>query len=245
MMQDSKNIEYWKKQRIVDWYKRQFEEPYRITIAFQKFIDENINISTEYVMDLGCGAGEVTSYFANIYKNANFLGLDINDELFKYCTDYPPNMRLKKGDWFCLNPKYKDNFKGVISSQVLSWLPEYEKPLEEICKKVNPVWIAISSLFWEGNIDYIVQLKNYNDCTKDQQYSMVNYNIYSVSKIFELLKKHGYNKLVYKPFEIDMDIPVKDSGKLQYYTIKTENGKRLAFNTCLYQPEGFIFASRE
>lgn len=151
---------------------------------------------------------------------------------------------MEAGDWFCLSPKYRNCFSGVISSQVLSWLPEYEKPLEEIYKKVNPDWIAISSLFWEGNIDYIIQLKNYNDRTEKQQYSTVNYNVYSVSKIFELLRDYGYDKLIYKPFEIDIDINARDMSNLQYYTIKTEEGRRLAFNTCLYQPEGFIFASK-
>ncbi len=116
-MLDKKNEEYWENERALQWYKRQFEEPYRITVAFRKFIEKNINISSLKglnVLDLGCGAGEVTSYFAEIYPDIYFTGIDANESLFKYCMKHPANMKLEKGDWFDLSAKYYDNSGGGI-----------------------------------------------------------------------------------------------------------------------------------
>ncbi len=129
-----------------------------------------------------------------------------------------------------------------MSSQTLSWLPEYERPIEEICNKIKPEWMAFSSLFWDGNIDYRIELRNYDDCIAEKEYSTVHYNVISIPHLSSILRKYGYHYVYYEPFEIDMDIEPGDTKKLSYYTVKTEKGKRMAFNTCLYQPEGFVFA---
>ena len=61
--------------------------------------------------------------------------------------EYVNNLNFKVGDMYQLE---KEDFDGVISLQTLSWLPDYEKPLEEISQKINPRWIAITSLFYPG-----------------------------------------------------------------------------------------------
>ena len=129
------------------------------------------------------------------------------------------------------------------SLQTLSWLPEYQRPLEQICK-LNPNWIAVSSLFYDGKINYTINIENYERPANGAEFSQVNYNIYSVPIIREMLRVYGYTRFCYRPFEIDIDISRPEHSDLGYYTVKTKEDRRLAFNTCLYQPEGFIFASK-
>lgn len=240
---DGKNTDYWIEEANIDWYKRQFKEPYRITVAFEQFLEKNIRIADDPILDVGCGAGSALSYIADKHKNAQFTGIDINAQLFKLYEGEKNNINFEKADCFNLDEKYINKFKGVISLQTLSWLPEYKRPLEQICK-LNPEWIAISSLFYDGRINYTIKLENYERPTKKELYSKVNYNIYSVPIIQDMLRQYGYAYFNYEPFEMDMDIDRPTHNDLGYYTIKTEENKRLSFNTCLYQPEGFIFAKK-
>ncbi len=45
---------------------------------------------------------------------------------------------------------------GVLLVQVLSWVSDYEKPLNQVFRKVRPKWIAVTALFYEG-ISIVIQ----------------------------------------------------------------------------------------
>lgn len=242
-MQKKENIDYWTEENNLEWYTRQFKEPYRITVAFEAFLASHTNLDNKDILDIGCGPGAGTSYLAKKHLSSRFTGIDINTNLFDLYQGTSNNIRFQYGDIFRLDEGLKDKFDGIISLQTLSWLPEYRTPIEQMCK-LNPKWIAFSSLFYEGAINYTISLENYEKPTKESDFSQVYYNIYSVPKLAELFSSYGYKNLQYAPFEIDMDISRPKHKDLGYYTIKTFDGKRLAFNTCLYQPEGFIFVSK-
>lgn len=243
MEQDRANIEYWTEKTILQWHRRQYDRPYRRTVAFEKFLNENVNMDNQEILDIACGGGGVTSYIAQLHKSSQFTGIDINVELFKLHQGLDENIRFEYGDIYNLNNAYINKFQGIICFQTLSWLPECKRPLEQMCK-LNPEWMAFTSLFYDGKINYTISLENHERPTHDSDYSQVYYNIYSVPLIVELLSGYGYNKVYYHPYEIDIDINKPEHKDLGFYTVKTENGKRLGFNTCLYLPEGFIFASR-
>lgn len=243
MGQEKKNIDYWTEENNLEWYIRQFREPYRITVAFEKFLAVNTDLDHKKILDIGCGPGSGTSYFAQKHLSSSFTGIDINTKLFDLYQGTSGNIQFQYGDVFNLDHTLTNQFDGIISLQTLSWLPEYRGPIEQMCK-LNPDWIAFSSLFYEGSINYTISLENYGKPTKESDFSQVYYNIYSVPKITELFADYGYGNVKYAPFEIDIDISRPDHKNLGYYTVNTTDGKRLAFNTCLYQPEGFFFASK-
>lgn len=240
-MQDKSNIEYWLEKENLEWYTRQFDNPYRITVAFEKFLTENVNMNGLSILDIGCGPGGGTAYIAERHMTSKFTGIDINTRLFELYRGSSKNIEFEYGDIYRLDEKYVDKYQGIICLQTLSWLPEYKDALEQMCK-LNADWIAFSSLFYEGKINYTISLENYERPTQQSEYSQVYYNIYSVPLITEIFHDYGYKNVIYKPFEIDIDIEKPKHKNLGYYTIKTDAGKRLAFNTCLYQPEGFICA---
>jgi len=242
-MQEKSNQDYWIVDKNLEWYKRQFKNPYRITVAFEKFLTENVNLNNQRILDVGCGAGSALAYIAEKHKDSRFTGIDINTKLFQLFEEDLDNIKFEKADCFNLSKKYINQFDGVISLQTLSWLPEYQRPLEQICM-LNPKWIAASSLFYDGKINYTISIENYERPTSEAEFSKVNYNICSVPIIREMLRGYGYIKFCYSPFEIDIDISKPEHSDLGYYTVKTRDDKRLAFNTCLFQPEGFIFASK-
>lgn len=230
-----------------DYHERQFKIPYRSTILFDNFLSRRISIGGgDKILDLACGGGANEYYFANKYPSAEFIGMDIDTSLFCLFHKYGgslKNVTLIGGDWFNISEQHIGKYNGVISLQSLSWLPEWEKPLEEICK-LQPQFIAMSSLFYEGNIDYCIKLKNFERPENNKKYSECYYNIYPLPKIQFFLDERGY-KMEYEPFEIDIDIPKPKSKDIGTYTIKTEDGKRLQISAAMLMPWYFIYAERK
>lgn len=66
-MQDKSNIEYWLEKENLEWYTRQFDNPYRITVAFEKFLTENVNMNGLSILDIGCGPGGYCIYCRKAY----------------------------------------------------------------------------------------------------------------------------------------------------------------------------------
>ena len=154
------------------------------------------------------------------------------------------NCKLYQGDWFALEPKWKEKFDGIVSFQTLSWLPEYKVPLKQL-SNLNPNWIALSSLFYEGDIEYTIKLKNYYRPSNNSEFGEMYYNIYSLIRVRKYFEQLGYNKFEYMPFEIDIDLPQTDNIDIGTYTVKLENKKRIQISAALMMPWYFIVASKD
>ena len=196
---------------------------------------------------MACGTGSNTVYLAQKYPNVNFVGIDFNSKnldigLNKIEELKIDNCELRHGNWY--QPENADigAFDGIISFQTLSWLPGYKREIECLAK-LNPNWIAISSLFFEGEIDFDIKISEYDRKDKDgirQSY----YNIYSIPRVREEFSKHGYDKFKYIKFDIDIDIPQMHPNHMGTYTQKMENGERLQISGPLLMPWYFIIACK-
>lgn len=233
---------------IEDYHRRQFIEPYRSTVSFEGFLRKHVNLGGVKVLDLACGGGANEYYFARKYCDSQWDGLDIDENLFTIFdeeTDNIRNVRLMKGDWFNIESSLVGQYDGVISLQALSWLPEWKGPMEQICK-LNPRFIALSSLFYEGDIEYTVNIKNYErpDIEKGTDHTKAFYNIYSIPRIKTFLADNRYRIFYAQPFEIDVDLPKPEKRDWGTYTIKTKEGRRLQLSAAMLMPWYFIYAER-
>ena len=50
-------LEHWESAHTMNYHEQQFFEPKRMTIAFEKFISKNCDISKGRILDLACGGG--------------------------------------------------------------------------------------------------------------------------------------------------------------------------------------------
>jgi ubiquinone/menaquinone biosynthesis C-methylase UbiE len=194
------------------------------------------------------GGGANSKYLADIYTNSQITGIDLDDQNVEIGNKVikesgTENLKLYQGDWYNLDIKWKNKFDGIISFQTLSWLPEYNEALSQLAK-LNPEWIAVSSLFYEGEIEYTNKLKDYYGSSDGKTYVEYYYNIYSIPHVRQCFKKLGYSKFEYIPYEIDIDLPKQDSMDIGTYTIKTETGKRLQISAAMMLPWYFIVASK-
>ena len=149
------------------------------------------------------------------------------------------NARIEQGDWYNLDNSYMDVFDGIVSFQTLSWLPDFREPTSVMCK-LNPRWIALSSLFYNGLVSVTTETQTWNpDLTENRK---LYYNVYSIPVVKGFLKNNGYTNFRCTPFNIDVDIP--NPGEFRTYTEKTVDGKRIQISGPVLMPWYFIAAEK-
>ena len=228
----------------IDYHIKQWDSPYRSTIFFYEFVKESLKKSKK-VIDLGCGIGSSTYYISNFHAKCEFIGIDYSKKYINIGNDIIKskninNLELVEDD--CFNLNVYDKINGVISLQTLSFLPEFERPLKEVFVKLNPEWIAISSLFYEGDITIkskIIQKE------KNPTNPTLCYNTYSIPSVDKYCRKNGYKIHHYTPFEIDIDIDKPDDiDQMNTYTIKTFDNARLQISGPLLMNWYFILIKK-
>ena len=169
---------------------KQHYETYESTKRFVSFVQSKIDLNGKKIIDLGCGGA------AKKFKKSFFLGIDYNTNLInlgkKFLKKYKnlKNLELKKDKWQNIK-RYKLKYDGILSFQTLSYLDIwYTESLKNI-KKKNFNFVAFSSLFYEGKVDYKIFV---NDFSKSE-FTKGYYNIFSLNKIKNILKKNGYRKI--------------------------------------------------
>jgi SAM-dependent methyltransferase len=199
----------------------QWETPKRSTLHFHKFAADAL-ASSRQVVDLGCGAGAATAYLATATPACRFTGIDLSAELVDTANAVAArrglgNLRFESDDWYRL--RERRGVDGVVSLQTLSWLPDYEAPLRIVFERIAPRWIALSSLFYPGDISCRIEV------TEHTRARQTFYNVYAMPAIARFCADFGYRITKSDPFEIDIDIPEPENRDLMgTYTLRVDGG---------------------
>lgn len=226
----------------------QYDRPYRSTVKFLEYLQTQIKKTDNTILDLGCGAGAVLKYLMrdkNLFSEG--VGIDINEEMIDVGNKILKernidNCELRAGDFFQLKREDFKKLDGVISLQTFNILPNYLDIAQCMCR-LEPSWIAFSTLGFEGLIDYEIRLHDYTK-SKDGEYAEVFYNIYSLLRMKEHFSSLGYSKFNYIEFEMDIDLPQTNKMGRGTYTVKTEQGKRIQVSGGMMMPWYFVFVEK-
>ena len=232
------------------YYDRQFEEPYRSTVAFCEWLERKSLLSKhrrQRILDVGTGKGANILYMGKRYSRSEFVGLDINPRLIAERNvvlrrNLIRNCSLIRGDLYRLRKSEVGHIDGVVSYQTLSWLPDYRKPLAGICR-LGPRWIAATSLFYEGLVNARIEVEEFSKGLGGRV-KKCYYNIYSLPILKEFLHHHGYQRVFFTPFEIDIDLPRPRSRLMSTYTENLIGGRRQQISGPLLMSWYFVAAVR-
>lgn len=233
-----------------NYHTKQIQEPYRSTVLFVDWLKEkeDIFVDNSRVLDMACGGGANLYYLSRRFKNVAYEGIDYDRELVDMARDTCQGCdnvkRIMQDDWFNLEKELIGKYDGIVSFQTLSWLSNYEKAIEALTE-LNPKWIAISSLFYEGDIDYFIDLSCYRN-GYDIGENLYKYNVYSLPRVEYLFSRLGYKHFEYTPFKIDIDLDEKNVDKrwIGTYTKKLEDGDRIQISGGIMMPWYFILARK-
>lgn len=248
-MKEQKGLKEWivQDQDNMKFHMGQFDNPYRSTVLFGQFLEKNLSEPTD-IVDFGCGAGAPLSYLVENCKVVNAgYGLDISQDVIecgkRMINDRQiENVTLEQADFYNLHVEHFPSMWGGIALQVVNVMKDYRK-LFLVMDKLNPEYIAFSTLGFEGNIDYMVELHDYNK-KKEGDYTTVFYNIYSLPIMKKYFQNLGYPKFVFEKFIIDIDIPQSNTMGRGTYTIKKDNGERIQISGGMMMPWYFVLAKK-
>jgi SAM-dependent methyltransferase len=237
------------KQRLDEWQKlnaddlayhlRQWSRANRSTVAFADFI-EPVARQSRVIVDVCCGAGGATSCVAERFPAASFVGIDISAQLIALANEKAsghPTLKFEIGD--CYDLARRSDVTGVISLQSLSWLPDWQRPLEQMIEKLRPEWIALSSLFWPGDISCQIKVEEHARSRE------TFYNVYALPRVSAFANALGMRVSKYEPFEIDIDLPSPDRmDVMATRTVMTADSHRLQISGPVLMNWGFVLLER-
>jgi trans-aconitate 2-methyltransferase len=89
-----------------------------------------------HVIDLGCGAGNVTSLLAARWPEADILGLDGSAEMLARAREAAPGCRFARADIAAFVPERPPDV--LFSNAALQWLPDHRRLLPRLFSFLAP-----------------------------------------------------------------------------------------------------------
>jgi len=230
-------LEYQKK------YLDNIRESDRLLIAEVKELALNINKKTCSLIDIGCSTGNFLFHLKKAFPHFDLMGGDAFGEIVENCRRNP---LLTGIDFDVVNIHQTPHDKAFdfVTLNALLHLVE-TKDLDSVAENLSRI------LFPKG---YLLAFSWFNPF--DQEISLVEtspahpegaaINVHSYATITEVLEKQGFDHIVFKPFEIPIDLAGgEDKSSLSSYTRKNSEGKRQLFRGSLYQPWCFLTARKK
>lgn len=231
----------------IEYFSRQLKNPYESTIKFFEFLNKNIHITkNDRILDACGGAGNNAFYAIEKYNLRQIDVFDTNDSYLQLGIRFSKEKNLEKKINFIKENIYdiskktsQNNYEGIICMQTISWLDNHELALSQL-KNLESSWIALSSLFYEGLIDAFIDIKTYDKSLK-VKYKRP-YNIYSIPKIENYLKKLGFSKIVWEKFNLSISLPQVDINEMGTFTEELKNSEKISRSGPILLPWWFVFA---
>jgi hypothetical protein len=180
--------------------------------------------------------------------DTEFIGIDYNEKVIDWGSEYLNkininNLYLEHGDWYNIPNNYKDMFDGIFSIHSFCTLKKIDKALDALLN-LNPNWIGLNSLFYEGPCDVLIHIRDYTRPEITDEYPDADFNIFSLYKLQEYFDDHGFKEFHYKKFKIPFDIDRPLNKGRGTYTVKTKFDDHAQFSGPVYLPWYFIIAKK-
>lgn len=209
--------------------KRYVEEKQEMDIFLEKLISPFLVGKRLKILDAGCGIGHLIYWLNKINPESTFLGVDQTpfyiEEGGQKLHKGVHNVSFEIGKIEDLPPKYSKVFDISVSRMVLSWIPYYESFIRALLE-VTRKHIFISSLFYDGDIDFITKIREFQSESGKNDFTRY-YNVYSLPQFKRFVFDLGVKNMDVQNFEIMVDIPKGPVDKMGTYTENLANGRRL------------------
>jgi len=213
---------------VISSMKKYVEKKQELDKFLENLLKSIIDDKKLKILDASCGIAHLIYNLSSDYPNSTFYGIDqtpyLIDEAKKLCSNRN-NINLQVGDIYDLPKKFGKDFDVSISWKTISWLPHYDECLKSLVA-VTRDHIFLSSLFYDGDIDFEIKVRQYKDLKSDESFDLF-YNVYSYPRFRDFVYKSGAKNVESYDFEIDVDIPKPPESQMGTYTQKMEDGKRL------------------
>lgn len=172
-----------------------YEKSARLQLrAAQELITQCENFSGR-ILDIGAGPGIISKLAT--WPNADIISLDLSSEMAALSQSYSPSIVANMQQL----PVRSSSLDNVISSLSLQWSPDFEVALAEIHRVLKLKGRLAFTTFSPNSLKELKDAFNYLDA---DQHLM---NFEPVMRIFAMLKKAGFDNLIFNSQKITYHYP--------------------------------------
>jgi ubiquinone/menaquinone biosynthesis C-methylase UbiE len=200
-------------------------------------IRSDIQDDSQNLLDLCCGYGRLVYFMEQEFPKLKIHGIDYLESLIKTAQSQfqsSPQISFETANAFDVSKTHGKDFDITVIHKTLSWLPYYETIIQEAFK-VTKKKLYITSLFWDGDIDFITKVFIQASANETDKFSYIN--TYSFPKFKQFCISAGARDIKAEKMQIDVDLNSDDNpDRLQTFTQSTAQGDRLEFTgpLCLH-----------
>jgi|694.fasta_scaffold137044_2 SAM-dependent methyltransferase len=230
----------------------QLTNPYMSTIELTKIISSlTSKVKTELVLDLGCGIGAQSIYFANSFPDIQFLGLDYNRNHIEFAQNLISKedisnltfevFDLLSSEKIQVTKAAETSSLGLISIHTLCCFKNFEPFFEKIVQ-ADPDWIVVNSLFCHGPLEVLIHIRELDNLRPDADPDS-DFNIFSKELVTSYLEDFGY-RVEFQDFYPEKILPAPETGRRGTYTVSTDFHPRTQFSGPVHLPWSFLIANK-
>ncbi len=217
------------KDYIIKGMKKYLSQKQELDKVLEKLVLPLIKNKKLKILDACCGIGHTIYFLSQISSNSEFVGIDKKEYLISQAQEInknsPTKINFEVLDINKLSERFKKEFDITICWKTLSWLSNYQEAIEEMFK-VTQKSIFISSLFYEGDIDFEIKVREYQREAGKKGFNCY-YNVYSLPRFKDFCRQLGAKKTKVYDFEMPIDLKKPPLDQMGTYTEKLANGRRL------------------
>lgn len=143
----------------------------------------------EYILDLGCGGGELTAKIAA--SGARACGIDFAPDMISKAQQKFPNLEFKQHNAELPFP-YSDKFDAVFSNAALHWMLNADAVVKNIAHSLKSGGRFVFEMGGKGNIAEIINAIE----SAAQEFNLTQLPIYnyfpSIAEYSTILEKNGF-----------------------------------------------------
>ncbi len=231
---------------IHEYHERQYRQIYDQTERLFEFIDETVGgVKGQSILDVACGAGANVFHMLRRWPMCKVTGLDRDETLLDYgraqvLPEAAARCDYVQANFFDLPEPYASeafNITTFMHTLLFFGPDEYAGVLQRLIS-VSSDWVFISSLFTDKRMDVMAQIRDYARFGEDSK-EYHTYSTFCVDRFRRVAAALGVKEVIFRDFEISIDLEGPEEGGIGTYTAKLADGHRLQFSGAVFMPWKF------
>lgn len=223
------------KEHIISEFKKPLKKKYEMDKFLEKIITPYIKSNDFEILDSCCGIGQISHYLSQINNNLRITGIDQTPFLINEAKKLwnNKNIKFEVSDVYDFVKKNRKKFDITINWKTLSWIPYYDQMIESLIQLTGK-HIFLSSLFYEGDIDFEIKVREYKTEIGKDKFNYY-FNVYSLPKFKDFVFSCGAKDIEVFDFAINIDMAKPPINQIGTYTERLEDGRRLQISGNIIQ----------
>ena len=146
--------------------------------------------SGEYVLDIGCGTGQLTQQIAEaVGSSGRVVGVDSSEQMIESAQSNFPDLDFRKIS--VIDMPFEGEFDAAFSNAVLHWVPQVELAVENIARSLKPGGRFVAEFGGHRNVEAIVSCTLQSFAEAGAPEAAHSWYYPSIGEYAPILESHG------------------------------------------------------